>query len=454
MTIHAPIADRLLNAFPSASYGLPALLQLSEIVESTEVPTAAVECRWRPRMLINPQFVAEHANTPDKLVTLVMHELHHVILGHTRLFPRVTPLDNIVFDAVINSMLCWLMPEQAHRALFEDFYDHAKFPACFLRPPPGWLPTAYGTTPDALGGRSRTHLAALHRRLYSQSGVTYEELRQALSQEVPPDLAVELLGDHSALGEGSSSDGGLEHRAPEFMEHIRRVVERWPQPPHPIAGRSASDLLRDTRIALPPTRRTMLAGLLRKVAGRRGSSAMRALQRREMEVESPLPRLDRRTCVLRGLGMRPALFRHPMQHTRVHRGGELVHVYVDVSGSMSDVIGALYRAVLDCEGMVHRTVHVFSTKVVDIGFAELRKGICPSTGGTCIECVANHMRRHQVRRAVIVTDGFVGTPGAASRDTLASCCLGVALTGSSTHRRDLEGLANHWIDLNGATHDR
>ena len=454
MTIHASIADRLLNAFPSASYGLPALLQLSEIVESAEVPSAAVECVRRPRMLINPQFVAEHANTPDKLVTLVMHELHHVILGHTRLFPRVTPMDNIVFDAVINSMLCFLMPERAHRALFEDFYDHAKFPACFLRPPPGWLPTGYGTTPDALKNPSRAHLAPLHERLYSPTGATYEELRQALSQEVPPDLAVELLGDHSPSGEGSSSDGGLEYRAPEFMEHIRRLVERWPQPKNPIAGRSASDLLKAMKIGLPPTRRTMLAGLLRKVAGRIGSSTMRAPQRREMDVESPLPRLDRRTCVLRGLGVQPALFRHPMQHTRIHRGGELVHVYVDVSGSMSDVIGALYRAVLDCEGMVHRTVHVFSTKVVDIGFAELRKGMCPSTGGTCIECVANHMRTHLVRRAVIVTDGFVGTPGAAARDTLASCRLGVALTGSSTSRRDLEGLANHWIELNGTSNDR
>jgi hypothetical protein len=454
MTIHAPIADRLLNAFPSASYGLPALLQLSEIVESTEVPTAAVECLRRPRMLINPQFVAEHANTPDKLVTLVMHELHHVILGHTRLFPRVTPLDNIVFDAVINSMLCWLMPERAHRALFEDFYDHAHFPACFLRPPPGWLPTAYGTTPDALTDPSRAHLAALHRRLYSQSGATYEELRQALSREVPPDQVVALLGDHSPSGEGSSSDGGIEHRAPELIEHIRRIVERWPQPPNPIAGRSASDLLKAAKVTVPPTRRTMLAGLLRKVAGRVGSSTLRAPQRRDIDVESPLPRLDRRTSVLRGLGMRPMLFRHPMQHARIGRGGELVHIYLDVSGSMSDVIGALYRAVLDCEGMVHRTVHVFSTEVVDIGFGDLRRGSCPSTGGTCIECVANHMRRHQVRRAVIVTDGFVGTPGAASRDTLASCRLGVALTGSSTHRRDLEGLANHWIDLNGASNDR
>ena len=30
-------------------------------------------------------------------------ELHHVLLGHTKLFKRVTLADNIVFDAVINA---------------------------------------------------------------------------------------------------------------------------------------------------------------------------------------------------------------------------------------------------------------------------------------------------------------------------------------------------------------
>jgi hypothetical protein len=104
--------------------------------------------------------------------------------------------------------------------------------------------------------------------------------------------------------------------------------------------------------------------------------------------------------------------------------------------------------------MVHRTVHVFSTKVVDVSFAELRAGVCPTTGGTCIECVANHMRQHRVRRAVIVTDGFVGTPGAASRDTLKNCRLGVALTGPRTHVGDLTAVTDHWIDLNGAANDR
>jgi hypothetical protein len=63
-----------------------------DIVESDEVPTAAVECQLQPRLLINPGFVEKHAETPEKLLVLVMHELHHVLLGHTTLFPAVTKI--------------------------------------------------------------------------------------------------------------------------------------------------------------------------------------------------------------------------------------------------------------------------------------------------------------------------------------------------------------------------
>lgn len=37
-----PLAERLLDSFPSGSYALSALLRLMDIVESTSVPTA----RW------------------------------------------------------------------------------------------------------------------------------------------------------------------------------------------------------------------------------------------------------------------------------------------------------------------------------------------------------------------------------------------------------------------------
>jgi hypothetical protein len=32
-------------------------------------------------MLINPEFVKTHAATPEKLLVLVMHELHHGLSG-------------------------------------------------------------------------------------------------------------------------------------------------------------------------------------------------------------------------------------------------------------------------------------------------------------------------------------------------------------------------------------
>ena len=62
------LTERLLSSFPSGNYCLPALLQLAEIVETTDVPTAAVECTMRPRLLLNPEWVERHAATPEKLV--------------------------------------------------------------------------------------------------------------------------------------------------------------------------------------------------------------------------------------------------------------------------------------------------------------------------------------------------------------------------------------------------
>jgi hypothetical protein len=42
-----------------------------------------VECRAQPRLLINPEFVARHAATPETLLMLVMHELHHGLGGES-----------------------------------------------------------------------------------------------------------------------------------------------------------------------------------------------------------------------------------------------------------------------------------------------------------------------------------------------------------------------------------
>ena len=103
------LLDLVLLTIPAGDYSLEALFQLLRIELTTDVETACVQCAARPRLLINDEFVEENANTPEMLLTLLLHELHHIVLGHTRLPGRRTELDNLVFDIVINAMLCFTL---------------------------------------------------------------------------------------------------------------------------------------------------------------------------------------------------------------------------------------------------------------------------------------------------------------------------------------------------------
>ena len=100
------------------------LLNLLDIEATDAVPTAAVTLGGRSRLLLNPRFVAEKCLADHDLVMLVLHELHHVALGHTRLFARLTPAQNWAFDCVINAQLCRLYPRAA---------SHGSLPALLSR---------------------------------------------------------------------------------------------------------------------------------------------------------------------------------------------------------------------------------------------------------------------------------------------------------------------------------
>ena len=117
-----------------------------------------------------------------------------------------------------------------------------------------------------------------------------------------------------------------------------------------------------------------------------------------------------------------------------------MHVYIDVSGSMQDLKDALYGAVLDCRDYVCPQVHLFSTQVADISLHDLDRGICRSTGGTDIACVAEHMATHRVRRALLLTDGWVGSPSGQHRSVLGDARLAVAFAGDNVNVDDLRAV--------------
>ncbi len=432
------LAERILDAFPSGQYGLAALLRLLEIVETNEVPSAAVEVALQPRMKINPDFAAKHAETPEKLLMLVMHELHHVLLGHTKLFKRVTLADNIVFDAVINALLCSMFPQPEYIGFFTGQNSDEHFPGCLLRRrrldsrqesgTPGWTPR-----------REPPHKWA-YTALYSETGADYYDLFEALRTELKvTDRAPALVGNHEGLAVDLEPCPGL-------FEAVREIVERWPQPPNPIAGRSLSEILREEqhlpkRIA---SNRQILRSLIRKVA--RAGIGTNDSGWTDCETYTPVIGFDRRSLVMTALGRPPLLYRH-MTIGRGRAGLEPVHIYLDVSGSIGDLKGALYGAVLDCRELVKPPIHLFSTKINEISFKELQQGICKTTGGTDIGCVAAHIAKHRVRRAVLLTDGFVGRARGSHEQALGSARLVVALKPGFSMRDDLAPFVGHWAEL-------
>ena len=445
------IEEQVLDCFPSGSYALSALLRLVDIGESDEVPTAAVECRIQPRLLINPDFVKKHANTPERLLVLVMHELHHVLLGHTTLFETVTDIDNFVFDCVINALISRMFPDPEHISFLTGFYSDRKYPECLLRPPSRWNGHAVRKLPSAircLPKRRQLAVAEVYRSLYSETGVTYEEIYEILPRLIVGGSVsgIPLLGGHD---EDGAIHGDIEGRSPVLFDVVRSIVEEWPQPPDPISGRSLADILLEDTLSKRsvPGNRAVLRALLRKVGGRGTNGQIRRVGDLRITVPTPVPVIDRRTTVLRALGSEPLFYNGSTEVRRRTPYVDRVHVYVDVSVRINGIKDAIYGAVNDCREWVHPSVHLFSNSIFEVTRDEIRRGIVKTTGGTDVCCIAEHMKNNMVRRACIITDGWVGEPHGGHFTTMAKSRLSVAYAGDSVNTNDLSGVADHTATL-------
>jgi hypothetical protein len=417
---------RVLNAVPAASYAMQALVSLLRIDVTREVATASISCERRPTLRLNPDFVAIHCRSDEHLFLLVMHELHHVLLGHTRLFPRATRAHNVAFDAVINALLCAQFRGPAYASFFLEIYG-AEESALRLLAPPGEVAPR-----DPV-------LAELHRMLYTSGQTTAEEIFRKLARGLAPRLQGErtrggrepaddnetdecagdapLLGTH---GDAQDEDWGTEGPLdPDVLAAVRTIVERWPPPADPIRGRSLSEALRSDPVKARSPASQVLAAMRRAL---RGAAVPRGLPRRHAGLAPArvaLPDLrDRHAAVLRAAGRRPLLFESLVTSRRTRRAAQ-THVYLDVSGSMAPYVDLLYGALGALRHLLAPNIHLFSTVVRTIDPRALRGGVCESTGGTDLACVLEHAARNGVRSLLVITDGYVGAPTAAQRTELA-----------------------------------
>ncbi|RMF83626.1 MAG: hypothetical protein D6739_06980 [Nitrospirae bacterium] len=121
---------------------------------------------------------------------------------------------------------------------------------------------------------------------------------------------------------------------------------------------------------------------------------------------------DRRGAVAACAGDPILLWRNPVMHLEREDTGR-AHVYLDVSDSLAHHLQLLYGALLSVRSFIHPMVHLFSTVVADLPLEGLRRGRVETTGGTRLGCVLDHIRRQGIRRALILTDGWVEPLGEA-----------------------------------------
>jgi hypothetical protein len=436
----------VLDLAAARSLALDALLSVSAVEWSAEITTACVECADRPRILLNPLFVERHCTTRERLAMLVLHELSHVSLGHTRLYPRPTALHNVAFDAVINASLLASLARrgvevEAYAALVEGTYGAAEHPFFVLRPPPGWPERADW---DASAGCPES-LREIHRRLYAEPkrgrdgllDVTYTEIVSALARpaagskaddDTGDGLLGQLLGAHGVTDlERSAETAGRDARAAEVLHEAVGALGLDGAPGIGTGGEPY--LVRMERRERERALEKALAALLRRVfvedrSGRPRYSA------EAVPMVSPDPSRDRRAATRRAaarmLGApEPLLFRSEVTRWRPERRS--ARVYLDVSGSMNGLLERLHAALVPLRRLLAPEIYVFSTEVVPVSQADFAVGRLPSTGGTSVEPVLRHLCGAEVarpRRAVaplhtlVLTDGWFSEPSQAAVQAL------------------------------------
>jgi hypothetical protein len=455
------LLQRLTSCLPAATFEMETFCRLAGIKASRDVPTAAVEIKHRPQMMVNPDFVGKHCKRDEHLFLLVMHELWHVILAHTRLYPRATLAHNIAFDAIINAGLSKQFVGPEYRGFFESLNPADTFPGCLLRPPVGWPDTP--VYPDCGPPGTRRILERLYPRNTKAriAAPLYEEILRLIKEDIKQKVERgELIPVPVLIGDHDSEDGQGSILEDPFMGDVmRRVVGSWPSPPFATRKRGNSALFTDWYSAVGPSteqaRRAFSHILQRALGPRQGRFRRKArVMLPGMAGMNVVPNARDRLIVARkALGTQGVLYAQPgMMRVRAEEQPAKSHVYLDVSGSMAALLPHLIGLLVPYAVKGQADVFQFSNKVEPMPPLALKRGQIRSTMGTDINCVLKHLIEQTkpfVRKALVVTDGYVGKPLPEYLRILQArgIRIYVVLPAESAYRSDLDEIARSFTVL-------
>jgi hypothetical protein len=445
------LSARLIACLPAATFEMETLCRLAGIKATNDIPTAAVECTFRPRLLLNPSFIEKHCARDEHLFLLVMHELWHIMLAHTRLYPRATLAHNIAFDAIINAGLSRQFKAPEYRGFFEGLNPGDQFPGCLLRAPEGWPHDPKYVDVGPPGTKQ------IVMRLYPPGGVQrwspplYEEilnlLRQWIKEKIEKgEVIVEpvLLGDH-----GPDSQDGRALSDPFMGEVLRRVTKNWPPPPFPVSKRGEGQDFGEWFSAIGETSeetRRVFSRVLQHCVGPRYGRQRRKARTPIVGMSgiSVIPNArDRMAAARTQLGVQGVLWGQPgTVKARVPETPSRAYIYLDVSGSMNQLLPHLLGLLVPYVQRGQASVFQFSTVVEPLPLDQLKRGHLKTTQGTDINAVLTHALAAvpPCKRILILTDGYTGKPHPENMRKMRERGIRIyaVMPGESAHQADLQ----------------
>ena len=382
-------------------FAVRAVLKVLQVEFTETVPTLAVTCETRPRLLVNLAFLKKHCRTDQHVKAVICHEFLHVLLRHTERFAGFSPAEHVAFDAVINAII--------HRELGDDYsefmkryYAKEKGVCRLLRPPTFTEQRSHYN----YAVRTRSPLVSAWCSLYDG---------RLIADDIA-DLAKDFQDAKTVPSKGTVLIGGHDHT--EFVGELPEVLQEalgqalksmngcgiWRSPKERGVGANAY------RAAIPGVsegvkrwRRETLEVLRRHLV-----PDPKAVRRDTRPLHFTVPVLspgDRR-ATLRALWS--PLLPEALWSTEQRLRSGTAQVYLDVSGSMNAEMPLIIGLLARLGRFIHKPLWAFSNVVAK---AEIVNGrlLADTTGGTSMACVLEHIAETRPTAAVVVTDGYIET---------------------------------------------
>ena len=405
----------IINAMGANTLAMSNFVRVADMQFDTAVPTAAIFLDGLPAIHVNPDFVEKYATTPEHRFVLIYHELLHMILGHGVKIKKDMS-DNVIADALINSMICCQYPQARYTRFFTNLYDAKKFPDNILRPYSKFQKFTY---------RQK------YRKLYSFYGMSWLDLRRWYDENAKEaDKALKapiLLGTH----EKTKAEGNEEILLPmtddicksiqnTIKEETRKEInQKYHRSKNPDWNKITNE--RQKRIEQGFANNVFLRAIARMTElVKKKSTIERALlaqakQSFSSQIETairgmfpkiplmtPIPNFrDRYAIAAQQAGVYRPFYKNPL----LPRDYGVCSIYVDVSGSMGDYMRLVYKVAVDCKNYLDDKIFLFSNVIEPITKDELLKGVVKSTGGTDFNIIVSHMETNKIKKAVLFTDG-------------------------------------------------